>query len=454
MYTHPHTPTLVHPSPLQARVEELTEEAASQAGQRQAAERITDALRAELLAARAAAATSAQQQAAAADEAAASRQQLAAQVAQLEADKADLLGALRACQQELLARPIAAAAAAAVAPAASPAFDGAGGGVGGAAERREVVVISARSSQDAGGGGEGRAVLLSASASAAPQQQQHATSVTQRLQQLKAGGPGRGHARTTPAWMDPQMQGPPATADTAGAGDQQQQDRLSARSAATVASSASGASWLPLRPPAQEQQQQHHHQQHQPPALPPRPPVSATLAEQQQPRRPSAASAAAAPQLGHGPHSTPEVRDANHRRVWAALSTVLLAGPALADRLRGARTALESAPDRQVVILVASSGGRGRSGGGAYHGLYAVVEEPAERQQQQQPGGGAQRDAASVLAVRIHGTGPPVLTTAMVTSLFKFDTAARELREVGSSHTFTFTTDAVGVDAAHLGGGR
>jgi NADH:ubiquinone oxidoreductase subunit F (NADH-binding) len=136
------------------------------------------------------------------------------------------------------------------------------------------------------------------------------------------------------------------------------------------------------------------------------------------------------------------VRDANHRRVWAALSTVLLAGPALADRLRGARAALEGSPDRQVVILVASSGGRGR-GGGAYHGLYAVVEEA---------GGAA--PASSVLAVRIHGSGPPVLTTAMVTTLFKFDTAARELREVGSSHTFTFTTDAVGVDAAHLGGGR
>ena len=41
-------------SALRARLDELTEEVASQAGQRQAAERIADALRAELMSARAA----------------------------------------------------------------------------------------------------------------------------------------------------------------------------------------------------------------------------------------------------------------------------------------------------------------------------------------------------------------------------------------------------------------
>ena len=239
---------------------------------------------------------------------------------------------------------------------------------------------------------------------------------------------------------------------------------LSARSATTMGSTASGSSWLPLR--MQQPQQQPQPAPNQRPAappshvailkqqhagaalasqLPPRPPVSATLAEQ---RRAPVATGGAAPLHGH---STPEVRDANHRRVWAALSTVLLAGPALADRLRSARAALEAATDRQVVVLVASSGGRGR--GGAYHGLYSVVEgEPQAVDRQQLSGGPPPRDPAAVLAVRIHGAGPPVLTTAMVTTLFKFDTAARELREVGSSHTFTFTTDAVGIDAAHLGG--
>ena len=68
------------PCPLQARVEELTEEAASQAGQRQAAERIADALRAELLAARASTAASAAVAQQAADEASTARQLLAAQV--------------------------------------------------------------------------------------------------------------------------------------------------------------------------------------------------------------------------------------------------------------------------------------------------------------------------------------------------------------------------------------
>jgi hypothetical protein len=100
---------------------------------------------------------------------------------------------------------------------------------------------------------------------------------------------------------------------------------------------------------------------------------------------------------------------------------------------------MEAHANEQLVILVVSSG-RGRIG--AYHGLYAVSEDPQQ--------GVNGNEAAAVLAVRVHGTGPPVLTKAMVVALFKFDTTSRELREVGTSQTFTFTTDAVGVDPSCL----
>ena len=48
------------------------------------------------------------------------------------------------------------------------------------------------------------------------------------------------------------------------------------------------------------------------------------------------------------------------------------------------------------------------------------------------------------------GTGPPVLTSAMVHTLFKYDTAARQFKEVGRSGTFTLTVDALGVDASQF----
>ena len=54
------------------------------------------------------------------------------------------------------------------------------------------------------------------------------------------------------------------------------------------------------------------------------------------------------------------------------------------------------------------------------------------------------------LATRVMGTGPAVLTSAMVHTLFKYDTAARQFKEVGRSGTFTLTVDALGVDASHF----
>ena len=412
-------------------------------------------------------------------------------MAQLEAEKEGLLEALRACQQHLRAQDDTASAAAARAAAEQQQQqqlqaeeDEASLG------RSQVVVVSARptesllgrSYQPVGGGGGG------SGGGADP-------TLKQRLQQLKTVSQGRGASgvatrrippaaaataaaaapRVAPGW-DQRSAGhveTPRPFERAGdvsevrpgdAGADVSLPPHSARSTYTTTSTASGASWLPLRPTHFQPQQQ---PQSAAAALPPRPPASTVLGEQQhlqqqghgrppEQRRASAASSTTSSTGApppHQSHSTPEVRDANHRRVWAALSTVLLAGPALADRLRGARAALEASTDKQVVVLVASSGGRGR-GGGAYHGLYAVLEDPAPGtpgDRQQPHAGPPQRDPAAVLAIRIHGTGPPVLSTAMITTLFKFDPAARELREVGSSHTFTFTTDAVGVDAAHLG---
>lgn len=280
----------------------------------------------------------------------------------------------------------------------------------------QVVVVSARPAEG-GRYGSVRPAGAGAAAGASGGGGAEAASLKQRL--LKAVG--QSQQQGPAAWRGPPKEG--------------------------EADSTAASSWLPLR----VQQPQHPHQGGAggaAPALPPRPSVAATLPAEQQRRAHLMGPPGGGGSL-HQSHSTPEVRDANHRRVWAALSTVLLAGPALADRLRSARAALESATERQVVILVTSSGGRGHRGGGTYHGLYAVVEASDRAP----PPQAATPDPAGVLAVRIHGTGPPVLTPAMVTALFKFDTATRELREVGSSHTFTFTTDAVGVDAAHLGGG-
>jgi hypothetical protein len=118
-----------------------------------------------------------------------------------------------------------------------------------------------------------------------------------------------------------------------------------------------------------------------------------------------------------GDESPAPVRVANHRRVHAALALLLGFSP---DKLAAARRALEAHHERQVVVALVTSGSKSV---GQMAGIYTVSASPDAT------GGAGQ--AAPALAVRVFGTGPSVITAAMVSTLFKFDTATREFREVG-----------------------
>lgn len=195
--------------------------------------------------------------------------------------------------------------------------------------------------------------------------------------------------------------------------------------------------------------------------------------------------------------TTAPVRKANHLRVYAALSSVMLAGQQFTDKLKAVKRVMESQSDKQVVIALVTSGNRSA---GQFAGLYAVLEDAESGMQAaiaaataslspSSPGRQSSRGAAGdhsgrspgspqsfkardsgdsqaspshsiqsqiqlqaqiKLAVRIYGTGPQFISPPMVNTLFKFDTATREFREIGSSllHTgsITATTDAVGID--------
>jgi hypothetical protein len=123
--------------------------------------------------------------------------------------------------------------------------------------------------------------------------------------------------------------------------------------------------------------------------------------------------------------------------VVAALSTVLLAAPQHAEKLLAARRVVAAHAGKQMVIALISSGSRSS---GTFGGLYAVAADAAA----------TVLDARAVMAVRVFGSGPSVLTPAMVHTLFKFDTAAREFKAVSTNATFTITTDAVGIDSVHV----
>lgn len=167
-----------------------------------------------------------------------------------------------------------------------------------------------------------------------------------------------------------------------------------------------------------------------------------------------------------GQRSTAPIRASNHRRVQAALTSVLLAGPQGSERLRGAKKAMDANGHRLLVIAMVCTGAKAS---GTFAGLYAVIEDGMEaggsggsgggsEQQHHRstsPGGGGGSSSSSSspplkLATRVMGTGPPVITSAMVHTLFKYDTAARAFKEVGRSGTFTLTVDALGVDASHF----
>lgn len=151
-----------------------------------------------------------------------------------------------------------------------------------------------------------------------------------------------------------------------------------------------------------------------------------------------------------GQRSTAPVRAANHRRVVAALTSTLLAGPQASERLRAARRAVDAHEHRMLVIALVSSGPKAT---GAFSGIYAVIEEGSDGDS----GGGlgsaalptaAAARAATKFATRIFGSGPAVITGDMVHTLLKFDTASKRLLEVGRSGTWTPSVDAVGLDAS------
>lgn len=164
--------------------------------------------------------------------------------------------------------------------------------------------------------------------------------------------------------------------------------------------------------------------------------------------------------------TTAAVRDANHKRVVAALTCSLLAGPAHTERLASAKAAMASHSHRQVVLaLVAPSGS---AAAGTLAGVYMAVEQPQDLAvldsplpPTQSPSGddGAASVATSaaqppsrpsqVLAIRIWGAGPLILSPGMLQCLLKYDTASRGFREVGGAGCIRLSAsaDACGVDA-------
>jgi len=145
--------------------------------------------------------------------------------------------------------------------------------------------------------------------------------------------------------------------------------------------------------------------------------------------------------------STAPTRSSNHRRIGNALATVFFAGGANVDRLKVMRRVIEDHGDRQLVLALASSGARSN---GSLVGIYAVIESEEEAAEAVRSCG-AGTNPRAVLARRVFGTTcPPLLLPQMVHTLLKFDTAARNFRQIGFSCTFTVTTDAVGMETAHM----
>ena len=156
--------------------------------------------------------------------------------------------------------------------------------------------------------------------------------------------------------------------------------------------------------------------------------------------------------------------EAGKARYWNQVQTSL-SSPGRGADIVPAKRAIDANGHRLLVIALVTTGAKAA---GTFAGLYAVIEDGAEasgeggggegggdaaahHRAESPSGGGARRGATASLrlATRVMGAGPPVLTSAMVHTLFKYDTAAREFKEVGRSGTFTPTVDAVGVDSVH-----
>jgi hypothetical protein len=164
---------------------------------------------------------------------------------------------------------------------------------------------------------------------------------------------------------------------------------------------------------------------------------------------PPIATALSATSIGSSslPSSTAKT---NHRRVFAALSSVLFAGPSFADKLMAAKRALEEHADRQVVIALVTTGSRSA---GQFAGLYGVLDERESGLESALNSGTTDASAGSNLrlATRIFGTnnaGPSTILAKMVLALFKFDTSTKTFAEVGSqaNQFITLSVDAIGID--------
>jgi hypothetical protein len=140
----------------------------------------------------------------------------------------------------------------------------------------------------------------------------------------------------------------------------------------------------------------------------------------------------------------------NHRRVYAALSSVLFAGPSFADKLMSAKRALEEHADRQVIIALVTTGSRSA---GQFAGLYSVLDDNESGLESALNSGTVDATTGTNLrlATRIFGTsnaGPSTILAKMVLALFKFDTSTKTFAEVGSQahQLITPSVDAIGID--------
>jgi hypothetical protein len=169
---------------------------------------------------------------------------------------------------------------------------------------------------------------------------------------------------------------------------------------------------------------------------------------------PTAASALLSPSRAR---TTLSIRTANHRRVYAALATMLFLGSQHADKLAKLRRVMDSHTDRQLVIVLMSSGNKSA---GTFGGLYVVCEDNVEAEeaakrlgvtlaQAPNPSAPAALTSSSILAYKAYGgPGPLLLTPAMVHTHFKYDTTARQFKDLATPPGgLSVMVDAVGVES-------
>ena len=153
------------------------------------------------------------------------------------------------------------------------------------------------------------------------------------------------------------------------------------------------------------------------------------------------------------PHhsATLQVIQANHRRVNGALTSVLFAGPQFLDRLKTIKKLIEEHATKQIIIALVTSGNKSA---GQFAGIYIVLDSTTSSLSTDNS---TLNNTSSVsqqihLATRIFGHGPLTIYPSMIHTLFKYDTATREFRDIGFSVTnqLPVSTDAIGIDPSWL----